>query len=507
MNIKKLFTAGTPGNILALITGALMTLAFAPFHLYPLAIILPAILFGLWHALTPRQAFWRGFLFGLGMFGTGIYWVFISIHEFGDVSILLSSIVTFGLIAILALFPAFTGQFVTRFSRTNRMMALYIFPTIWVLIEWVRSWIFTGFPWLTLGYSQTHSPLNGYAAIVGVFGISFLVLFSGCLLIQLGVTLKQKNYRNCLSALVMLIVIWSLGAYLNTKSWVTPYGKPVTVSLVQGNIPQEIKWSPDSIIPTLTTYRKLTEPHWNSNIIVWPESAIPIPLQAADEFIHGLDLAAKQHHTSFITGVPVNIPNTQNYYNAVIVVGNGSGYYLKHRLVPFGEYTPMRAWLNKLLDFMHLPMSDFVPATEVSKPLIVADNVKMAAFICYEIAFPEMVLFRDPNINMLLTVSNDAWFGKSIAQAQHLQMAQMRALELRRPILFVSNNGLTAVVDFRGKISAIAPPYVPYVLTGTVQPTQGLTPWQKAGMDPVLFMLVLLLFIAIREERKTGSKK
>jgi len=506
MKTKNFFTANLLGNVLSLVAGVLITFAFAPLQLYVLAIIIPALLFALWQNITPAKAFLRGWLFGLGMFGAGIYWVFISIHTFGNASILLAGFFTATLIAILAIFPGLTGYFLNRyFSRPTRSRIFYAFPAIWVFLEWIRSWIFTGFPWLLLGYSQINSPLKGYASIIGVYGLSLLVLFSSSLLIQIYINIKQKQYSNNLFYFFMLVLLWSVGAYLNTISWTHAFGKPIKVSLVQGNIPQDIKWSSDSIQPTLDTYRQLTKPHWDSSIIVWPESAIPLPLQNAEDFLNDIDKIAKKHQAAFITGIPVRVPGTQNYYNAVITLGNGEGYYLKRRLVPFGEYTPFHRQLHKLLDILNVPMSDFVPATDRSPPLV-ANNIKIAAFICYEIAFPEMVLSRDSNINMLLTVSNDAWFGRSVAQAQHLEMAQMRAAENGRPVLFVANNGITAVINAQGKIQSAAPPYTAYVLTDTVQPTRGSTPWQSLGMDPVLFLMVMLILFAIREQRSMRLK-
>lgn len=494
-------------NILSVVAGILLTFAFAPARIYPLAILMPALIFMFWQNVSPRIAFKRGWLFGLGLFGAGVYWVFISIHTFGDASIFLAGLITIGLIAILAIFPALTGYFLNRyFPYNSRSRIFFAFPAIWVFMEWVRSWIFTGFPWLLLGYTQINSPLKGYAAILGVYGISLLVLFSSSLLIQTVTAIRQKNVKHALYFGFIFIAIWAVGAYLNTKTWTQPVGKPIKVSLVQGNIPQQMKWSAEYVQSTLDTYAKLSEPHWDSNIIIWPESAVTIPLQNAEDFLNDMDVTAKKHHATFITGIPVQVPDTQNYYNAVITLGNGKGYYLKHRLVPFGEYTPFHEWVGKLLDILKIPMSDFIPSTEKSDPIL-ANGIKIATFICYEIAFPEMVLDQDPQINLLLTVSNDAWFGHSIAQAQHLEMAQMRAAENGRPVLFVSNNGITAIIDATGKIKVAAPPYVPYVLTDTVQPVQGKTPWQNRGMDPVLFFMVMLILYAVREQRRIKKNK
>lgn len=503
MKWQTFFTTRLAKNSGALVSGALMTFAFAPLQLYPLAVLLPAILLALWFGQTPRQAFWYGWLFGLGMFSTSIYWVFISIYVYGAAPLLLAAFFTALLIAYMALFPALTGYCLNRFfPNKNSVRLICAFPALWVFFEWARSLIFTGFPWLLLGYSQINSPLRGYAAVFSVYGVSLAVLMSSGLLIKIILHLRQKNLIPSGLSLVAGLVLWGLGSGLAHILWTTPFGPPVQVSLVQGNIPQQLKWSPETIQPTLAEYSKLTEPHWSSNIIVWPESAIPISLQEAEPFLNDINKKAILHHTTFITGIPVLRPNDGGYYNAVIALGDGSGYYLKHRLVPFGEYVPLRNLFHTLLDVLHIPMSDFIAARGPIQ-LLEAGKLKFAAFICYEIAYPELVLYRGAELNLLLTVSNDAWFGHSIAQAQHLEIAQMRALEMNRPLLFVSNNGITATITPFGKIQAAAPPFQATVLTTKVQPMQGKTPWQRTHMDPLLIILTGLIFLAFRKRRST----
>ncbi|MEO8400759.1 MAG: apolipoprotein N-acyltransferase [Gammaproteobacteria bacterium] len=501
MTINKFFTAGIFGDCLAFLVGAVMTFAFAPFHIYPLAIISPAVLLGLWLTVSKRRAFFRGWLYGLGMFGFGVYWVFISIHTYGDASNALSAFITGGLIAILALYPGISGYLLNRyFPEIGNPKLLYAFPAIWVFFEWVRSWLLTGFPWLTLGYTQINSPLRGYASLLSVYGVSLVLLICSALLVKAVLNARQQDYKNSGFNLLAILVIFGVGTILSHIVWTKPFGAPIKVSLVQGNIPQSVKWSPESLQPTLDTYTNLTKDHWDSKIIVWPESAIPIPMHMAEDFLLNLNAIGKKHGTTFITGIPVKLPSGDSYYNAIVTFGNGGGFYLKHRLVPFGEYVPFRKFVHGLLDILNIPMSDFVPATARATPLQ-AGNLQIGAYICYEIAYPEIVLTDNAQLNMLLTVSNDAWFGKSIAQAQHLEMAQMRAVEMGRPVLFVSNNGITAIIKANGKIQSTAPPYETVVLTDDVQPTYGKTPWQKFGIDPLLFILLILILIAVRERR------
>lgn len=485
---------------LALLAGASLTLAFAPFSFFPIAILAPLLLLTTWQDATPKRAFWRGWLFGAGLFATGVYWIFISVHNFGNASAFFAALITSAFIAVLALFPALNGYLLNRyFPYNNYTRTLCAFPAIWILLEWVRSWLFSGFPWLLLGYSQINSPLRGYAPVLGVYGISLAILASSALLWNAIVKFRQGQYKQLYINLLSFVSIWFVGFILHFIPWTHATGKSVSVSLVQGNIAQSLKWSAEQIQPTLDTYKKLTETHWDSQIIVWPESAIPVPMHAMTDFFGPLSQQAKEHNTTLIAGVPIKAAN-DGYYNAVITLGAGTGVYTKHRLVPFGEFIPLKKYIGGLLDLLNVPMSDFIASSDKAEPLLAGD-LKIATFICYEIAFPEQVLSYGNNIDLILTVSNDAWFGQSIAQAQHVEMAQMRALEIGRPVLFVANDGITAVIDAAGKIQSAAPQYQTYVLTDKVKLTTGKTPWQYLALDPVLLTVLMLLFVAVKRHK------
>ncbi len=488
-------------DIIAVICGILLTLSFAPFGIFPLAIISPAILLAIWMQSTTKRAFIRGWLFGLGLFGSGVYWVFISIHTYGNTSAPLAFLFTAGFVALLALFPALNGYLLNKyFPHATTPKAIFAFPAIWVLLEWVRSWVFSGFPWLFLGYSQINSPLKGYAPLLSVYGVSLFVLFSAALLYKAVEFVRSQLYKEMYFNLFFLFLFWAIGSVLSFIHWTKPESALTKISLVQGNIPQELKWSADQILPTLDRYEKMTAKHWDSRIIIWPESAIPLPLQDVTTFIDAMDQTAKKHHAALITGIPITAPQTDSFYNALVTIGDGHGEYTKQRLVPFGEYIPLKNIFQRLFDILQIPMSDFIPGPHAVEPFEIG-NIKMATYICYEIAFPEQVLFKDSTIGMLLTVSNDAWFGHSIAQAQHLEMGQMRAAELGRPVIFVSNNGLTAFIAPTGKVQSVAPAFESYILTDSIQSYVGRTPWQRFGMDPVLIILIVLLVLARRENR------
>lgn len=486
----------------ALFSGALLTLAFAPFSCWVLAILSPAFLLSVWLNATPLRACWRGWLFGCGLFGTGVYWVFISIYEYGHAPFIVALLITISFIALLAFFPAIVGYVFKRFFPKPLHTALiYAFPALWVLLEWIRSWILTGFPWLLLGSSQVTSPLKGYAPIIGVYGVSLAVILTSAFCVDAVLSFKQKQNKHGLLCIIGVVLLWGLGAVLSTLSWTQPYRQPIKVSLVQGNIPQTLKWSVEEIIPTLQKYRDLTEKHWDSSLIVWPEAAIPLTFQDAYPFLMNMNKKAYQHHAAIILGIPIKATLHELYYNGVVTIGNGQGVYIKRFLVPFGEYIPMPRLLGRFFNVLNIPFPESTPGPMKAKPIEV-QGIHIATFICYEIAYPELALYQEP-VQLLLTVSNDAWFGRSIAQAQHLEIAAMRALELGKPLLFVSNNGITAVIHPNGTIQSQVPPFEPAVLTDIVQPMTGQTPWTWLTLNPVLLTIVVFLWIAVRLQRKT----
>jgi apolipoprotein N-acyltransferase len=245
----------------------------------------------------------------------------------------------------------------------------------------------------------------------------------------------------------------------------------------------------------------MTAEHWDSKIIIWPEGAVPVPLQEAEEFIQKMSDAAKAHQDALVIGIPIKAVETKGYYNAIIATGTGQGVYLKRRLVPFGEFLPFKQLLTRLLDSLQIPMSDFITGPHAPQ-MITAAGIKMLALVCYEVAYPELAMTRDPEVGALLTVSNDGWFGHSIAQAQHLQISQMRAIEMRRPLLFVGNTGITAIINAYGNIQSQIAPFETLVLTDNVQARTGKTPWQRAAMDPIILICLLMIIIAVRM-RKT----
>lgn len=493
--IATLLHGGWWGHLLALLAGALLPLAFAPFDFIFLAVLAPALLFALWLQVSPGQAFARGYLFGVGMFGVGVSWVFVSMYENGGVGLAMSLFLTGFFVLFLSLFPALLGYGLARFlpwrhPAAQRLKLLLLFPAAWVLWEWVRGWFFTGFPWLVLGYSQIDGPLAGVAPLLGVYGVSLAAALSAGWLVLL-LREGRRVWRGV--AAVGLLMAWGGAAALNNMSWVQPIGQPLKVTLLQGNIPQDMKWLWDLRDPTLELYTNLTRASWGSDLIVWPETAVPALYDEVEDFFDGLAAEADQHGSALLIGVIYQEPNEGPYYNSVVSVGGATPrqFYHKRHLVPFTEYLPLENVLGGLVRFMQVPMSDFSKG-ESAAPLRVAGQ-RAGISICYEDAFGEETIEALPEATLLVNVTNDAWFGDSIAPPQHLQMARMRALEAGRPLLRATNTGLTAVMDERGRMSSQAPQFEVYALHDSVQPMQGLTPYGRFGNAPVVTAVVIFL--------------
>jgi apolipoprotein N-acyltransferase len=488
--------AGRWGDWLSLVAGGILPLAFAPFDLFPVAVLAPALLFLLWLDIPRRRALLRGFLFGLGMFGVGVNWVFVSMYEFGGVSLPLSLFLTILLVAFLALFPAVLGYLLARFFRCAGATAdswrlAVVFPAAWVMFEWIRGWFLTGFPWLNLGYSQLASPLAGLAPLAGVYGVSLAVALSAgwvVLLVLAGDNRKRAAWG------MALLGLWLGTGVLHALSWTQPTGKPLRVTLLQGDIPQDIKWQWDVREPSIELYATLTREHWDSQLIVWPESALPEMYDEAKGFLDGLGKEARAHHSDLLIGVLYEDAATGRYYNSMVSVGSRRAFYHKHHLVPFTEYLPMQSLLGGIVDFMQVPMSDFSAGPAVQPPLAVAGQ-RAGISICYEDAFGEEVIRELPQATLLVNVSNDAWFGHSIAPQQHLQIARMRAAETGRPLLRATNTGMTAIVDAKGRLQQVAPQFEVAALSGEVQPMQGATPYVRFGNTLVVILMTGMLLV------------
>lgn len=478
---------------LAFISGGLCNLGFAPFNYYFINYITLAVLLALTlQAISIRPAFMTGFCFGLGLFGIGTSWVFISMHRFGQMNIALSALVTLLFLGCLALLIGLATASLRSLTPKNPHLihACWLFPTVWVIFEWVRSWFLTGFPWLFLGNTLIHSPLAGWLPILGVYGGSFLVVvIAGGIY---GFCHPSSSNQQRWICLIIMVLITLSGQLLKPIQWTQPTHKHLSVSLAQGNIKQNQKWQPTQLRHTADRYQNLTDKHWSSDLIIWPENALPIPKHWAQPILQSLGQQARQHNSTVYVGLPIATPDHNSYFNSLLAIGSASGVYHKRHLVPFGEYIPFYEWFNS---WFHFPFAQFQPGS-YKQALLEINGIKVAPFICYEIAFPSLVNMTSPQANLLLVTSDDGWFGHSYATWQHLQIAQTQALINNKPLLFANNNGLTSFVNSRGHIMTQLPTNQAKVLTHNLQTYHGHTPWNTWGNWPLLIILLIGLIIA-----------
>ena len=504
-----------PGRLLILLRlffapvalGATTVLGFAPFQFYVVPLITLTALLLIWlrcHTLTAAAAV--GFAFGAGLFLAGVSWVYVSLHVYGGMAMPVAALFTLLFCLIQACYPALVCAVLLRLCANTPVRLMLLFPALWAISEWMRGWMLSGFPWLAIGYSQVpSSPLAGYAPVLGVFGVSLicaaLAAAAACaidgFLLRRAVPEPRKQSPGFIAGLCVAGTLVIAGAVLKTHQWTQPVpGEPTSVTLLQGNIPQEMKWRPERALATLETYLELARSA-DSKLILLPETALPmLNVDVPPDYLKALADRAVQNGGDMLFGVPELDPSG-SYYNSVMSIGTGPAQvYRKHHLVPFGDYFPLRPVLGWIMNLLHIPMSDFSRGAQVQKPLQVAGQ-KVAVNICYEDAFGEEVIRQLPEATMLANFTNDAWWGDTVASRQHLQIAQMRALETGRPMLRATNTGVTAIIDPRGQIVASAPEFTTTTVSGEVRGYQGSTPYIVFGNAGLLVLAAAMLVIPL----------
>lgn len=496
---------------MALVAGGVNVFSFAPFHWWPIQIVTLALLFWLVAGQTSlRRSMLVGWAFSFAWLAAGFHWLYISMHRYGGLPSWMAVLAVALLAAALALFLALMMGLAARFKQRNAtslpLLMLAVLPICWMLSEWLRGWILTGFPWIASGYAHTASPLEGFAPIVGVYGLAWLVaVLAGCLVLI--------PARKSAALLALLIVLGGIG--LKRIDWTQPYGQAISVRLLQGNIAQDMKFAQDRIQSTLMLYHDLirSEP---ADLIATPETALPLlSRQLPPDYLPSIAAYGKESNSHIAIGVAVS-DGPYQYANSLIGLSpdsDGQFYrYDKHHLVPFGEFIPAGArWF---VDMMRIPLGDFTRGDLLQKPFAVRDQLVMPN-ICYEDLFGEEIANQLAAAyfsgatppTMLLNISNIAWFGDSIALPQHLQISQMRALETGRPMLRATNTGATAVIGPKGNVLAQLEPFTRGVLSSTVQGYSGWTPYMLFGNTPVIVLaiasLLLIRFVARQRRKKS----
>ncbi len=504
-NNPRHFTAGC--LLIALVLGALLPLAFAPYGCWPVALLSPALLYALLKQLTStRQALLVGWAYGFGLWAVGGFWLYQSIHYYGNVPMPIALIMVGFVATVMGLANGL--QCYALFKYIGRINPLS-FAAMWLLSEWAKTWIFTGFPWLFVGYAFTDHLLDAYAPIVGVLGLGAISVY----LAASAVELYYKQWRWATVAVPLLV----LAVTLQPVNWTKPLGKQLSMSLLQGNIPQDLKWLVAYRQQTLDIYTKLSATEWGRDVVLWPESSIPLFDAEVKPFIQQVSNTARTHNSAWVTGIPhvdehskqrINGQWLYKFYNSIAVYGEPGSYgmYKKQRLVPFGEYIPLAGALTWVLPALATrpEMQHFSMGAVKQTPLVVKGQ-PIAAAICYEIAYPNITRLNAQRGYMIITVSNDAWFNASDGPWQHLQMAQMRAIENGKWVARGTNTGVTAVIDHQGRIVTRLPQFERRVLRADVQLRSGLTPYAQLGDTPLIVLAMLLLLL--QRKRYKGLTK
>ena len=476
--------------VIACLAGCAFALGLSPYDLWPCIPLSAGVLFTLLRD-DPFATPWRtGLAYGLGFFGVSVSWVYVSIHVYGPTPVWLAALLTALFCGGLALLHGFQASLFYRLGSRHLSWRLIQFASIWVLFEWLRSWLLTGFPWTYAGYSALDSFLNGWIPVIGVYGCSWLVISLGCLWVE---SLRDPRITSRWIATATYTALLGLGASVwSDTTWTTPVGEPIKVAAVQPNVPLTEKWAPrhrDRILQAFRdTSSMLIEEH---DLILWPESALPGYLDRFEAEIDQLSESAAAHNTALITGIPTR--DSTGRFNSIIAIGAGRGEYRKQKLVPFGEYVPLEHWLRGVIAFFDLPMSQFTEG-RANQPLLMAGDIKIAPYICYEVLYPDFVRANLRDATLLVTISNDTWFGASTGPWQHFQMARFRAVELGRDLVRSTNDGVSALIQADGHIVASTPQFQQSVVTGTLQPRMGQTPFATTGSLPVwVFALITLV--------------
>jgi len=494
-------TAGSPlpfggwwRSLAALIAGATLVLAFAPFAFWPAAIAAPAILFLLIRDQRPGRAFRLAWWFGVGQFGAGVSWVYESFTLFGGIVAPAAFLITALFVMGLAFYPAGAAWLTTRVARGGGRGAwMAAFVAAWVLVEMLRAWLFGGFPWLNLGISQVDGPLVGWLPLVGEYGVTALLLVMAMGLVRMldGIVRAPRAYPSWLVPAFMVVALPVASMPLADVEWSRPSGEPLRVGLAQGNVPQMQKFDPEFFARTINIYRGLTASMPPVDLVIWPETAIPRVLDDLPGLRDELETTAEAGGFRMLVGT-FSRDMDGRYYNALVGLPNGMGEYRKRHLVPFGEYFPFRGLIEKMPWLFQVPMSDLSPGRP-DQSLLALDGVTLGASICFEADFSRDIRASLPDAGILVTVSNDSWFGDSFSPPQHLQMARARAIEFRRPMIRATNTGISAFIDPHGVTSQTLGTGMRGSLVEEVVPRSGATPLSILGGWPVLgFMFVTL---------------
>lgn len=488
--------------ILAICSGLVMPLSFAPTEWWQAAVITLALLYWLIQSATPKQAMFIGWLFGVGYFGIGVHWVYFSIHLFGAAVAPLAAFVTLVFVLVMTVFPAACcGLWVRLRVANGPIVNALIFASLWVLLELLRGKLMGGFPWILIGYSQTSGPIGHLAPFIGVYGLSFLVVLISALLVV--IVYAEQKHRLIAFPLVFMLIIG--GFILKSVEFSQAVGDTLKVRMVQGNIPQAMKFGQERVNHALQLYSSMTTeaPLDEIQLVVWPETAIPTRYNRVEQALEPFAASMDERDIDVLSGV--FLQEGDDVYNAVKQLGGERAVYRKRHLVPFGEFMPLRFIFDFAAEFIDIPMSDLTPDTGPHVPINL-QGTAVGVSICYEDVYGEQMRAVLPDSQVLVNVSNDAWFGNSAAPHQHEQKARMRAREFERPLIRVTNTGVSSAMDYKGAILGRIAHNTKGILDVEVQPRQGATLYARTGNWPVFLVALLVVAIAAVFSKRTQGR-
>ena len=484
--------------VITLLAGAMCVFAFAPFGWWPLEILgLATLFYQVLRSADVKSAGLIGWAFGFGWTAAGTHWLYVSLHDFGamaaPIAVAAVLLLAWGMGFYTALAMGGAAWLRKRWALPLPAANLLVLPAMWALFEWVRAWLFTGFPWMSSGYAHNHSPLAGYAPVIGVYGLGWLAaVIAGALLLLL--------HRTRVKAALLVVVICAAGVGLTYPQWTYPEGRPISVRLLQGNIPQSEKFDGARVIETMKLYHDAITAA-PADLIATPETAIVmLPQQLPPDYLPGIAQFLTKTNSNLILGIPM-ADSQSAYFNSVIGLTprQGSSYYRydKHHLVPFGEFIPLG--FRWFVNLMSIPLGDQTSGADIQPAFPIKDQ-RVLPNICYEDLFGEEIAAQlnhpaqgQKPATMLLNVSNLAWFGDTIAIPQHLQISQMRTLETGRPMLRATNTGATAIIDGHGVVVEQLKVNTFGTLAANVQGMAGSTPFIIWGNKLFLLLAALAL--------------
>lgn len=485
-SLSRWLTQPKIADVIALLAGLLIPFSFAPYNLPYLAFPLISVFLLLVLNQSNKRSFWRGWLFGFGQFVVGFSWIYHSVHTYGHAPLALTLMMIVLLAAYCALFPGLAAYLAQRFFNKNQILMLLVgLPLMWALTEWLRGYLFTGFPWLSLGVSQVDTSLAFYAPVIGALGISMLMLLVAAMILI--AVLQPPKAKVFLTSLAGVFVV---GQLLSLIDWSEPVSEPLTVSIPQLSIAQDQKWRRENKAPSMQWYLQQTIAHKDSDIIVWPETAIPSFIKRVGPYWDKVKQQAKASDTDVVAGVFMRNEETGRYYNSL--VSTGGDFYQKKHLVPLGEYMPFRSLFEFIRNYVKFPMSD-IASGDNDQPLMMVAGYPVGASICFEDVFDREIRSSLPAAKYLINASNDGWFKQSAEPFQHHQIARMRALESSRYMIRSTNTGLSSIIGPKGQEIVVSRMFDKATTRGEVVAMSGSTAYVFWGNVPVILFATGLL--------------